>query len=141
MADPGIVLGKPYRLIHKDRGPHIKAHTNWDWLFLADKKGDHGEPVVFHEYGNGQYLIESTYSNWGGYTYWTRSTTGIHLNTRDAATPWRVVPGGRAWSLEAEVENDEVHVAHSCSSPRWLLGYSEVMPNFQEFCHFTIVPA
>lgn len=114
----GIVPGKRYNLMHHNRGLHVRAHTDWDWVFAADKEGDPGEPVIFHEHKDSRYLIQHTYCDWGGYDHWQLGTTGVSLNKPESATAWDLYPTENGFVLG----KGENYLILPTSGTRWLQG-------------------
>ncbi|GAA4863867.1 hypothetical protein [Saccharopolyspora cebuensis] len=106
MATDGITTGKRYYLTNRDQrtGLHVAAHGNWDWVFAAKDEYDPGEPVIFHEYEGGGYVIEHTYRHWDGHKYWARHKNGVYLGKWGPATVWHTRPTENGLLLHKETD-------------------------------------
>ncbi|BCM65353.1 MULTISPECIES: hypothetical protein [Streptomyces] len=131
-----VPVDTPVHLVESatDRGVGYEVYAGWDYVLLANDSGNPGTRVVFHPQGDG-YTIESTSGNWGGYTYWHVVGNGIRLDTRENATVFQVVAGGRGLLLKDAYGN---YATYPIGGKGWLQMYASVLPNFRDFGYFRV---
>lgn len=150
MSYDGIETGKPYYLTCGDQGVAGEIESRWEWIKLTGQYGDHGDPVVFHQQGDG-YVIEQTKRHWDNYMFW-QAAGGICLNQVNESSQWFVQPatnGKIVLSVKHFGDDLQVHRESSLSGTQWLKAYQHEQDHGRyghgvsetPILEFTLVPA
>ncbi|RSO03820.1 hypothetical protein DMH18_36155 [Streptomyces sp. WAC 06783] len=116
------------------RGISREPYMNWDFCLLANNTGDKGYPVIFHTKGTG-YTIEITSSNWGGYRYLQRVTTGVKLVQEGDAHVWVA----QSHTKGASFTTSGASMVYNTSGKAWLYAEESILPNFgRDFAFWTL---
>lgn len=124
----GVLPSVPYNLVlaGTSRGVTYEVSSNNDWALLSNDPASKGCPVILREKGTG-YTVQSTNSNWGGYSYWGSFSNGVKLVTEANATTWTLKPGPNGGFYIADTSDNSC--TYATNGKGWLTPRNTILPN------------